>query len=93
MMNEMMLSITTPEWSKAWLQHAMDYKSKALTISNNRFRIPRLQAYAYWMTGKRQYYENAKKDLRLQSPILFTNDAATFTLDAIFMQEVMEPSF
>ncbi len=93
MMNEMMLSITTPEWSKAWLQHAMDYKSKALTISNNRFRIPRLQAYAYWMTGKRQYYENAKKDLRLQSPILFTNDAATFTLDAIFMQEVMKQPY
>lgn len=88
MMNEMMLSITTPEWSKVWLRHAAEYKSKALTISNNHFRIPRLQAYAYWKTGKEKYFNNAIKDLRISSPILFTNDAATFTLDAIFMQEV-----
>lgn len=88
MMNEMMLSITTPEWSKAWLQHAAEYKNKALTISNNRFRIPRLQAYAYWMSGDKTYFNNATNDLKISSPILFTNDAATFTLDAIFMQEV-----
>lgn len=91
MMNEMMLSITTPEWSRAWLQHAMEYKTKALTISKNRFRIPRLQAYAYWMSGDGKYLSTARNDLKISTPILYTNDAATFTLDAIFMQEI-EPS-
>ncbi|MDO4173031.1 MAG: hypothetical protein Q4D28_10065, partial [Prevotellaceae bacterium] len=51
MMNEMMLSLTTPEWSRAWLQHAVEYKHKALTISRNHFLKPRLQAYSCWHTG------------------------------------------
>lgn len=88
-MNEMIMSVSTPEWDKAWLEHATDYKEKALNISGNRFRIPRLQAYAYLFTGKKKYYDNAMKDLHLQFPILYTNDAATFTLDAIFLQEVL----
>lgn len=90
MMNEMMLSITTPQWSRAWLRHAADYKEKALRISNNHFRVPRLKAYAYWLTGKPEYRESSLKDLRSPFPIRFTNDAATFCMDAIFMQEVMD---
>lgn len=89
MMNEMMMSLSTPEWDKAWLSHAADYKMKAFTISHNHFRVPRLQAYAYWLTGNRKYYDNAVKDLRIKLPVLSTNDAATFTLDAVFLQEVM----
>ncbi|MDO4931145.1 MAG: DUF6250 domain-containing protein [Prevotellaceae bacterium] len=88
MMNEMMLSLTTPEWSRAWLQHAVEYKHKALTISRNHFRIPRLQAYAWWHTGRRQCHSTAYEDLKSPFPIRYTNDAATFALDAIFMQEV-----
>ena len=106
MMNEMMLSVTTPEWEKAWLQHAIDYKDKALSISKNKFRVPRLQAYAYWWTGNKKHLDNAWTDLLDNQPFkmlegqesmntipmgkggFYTNDAATFTLDAIFMQEV-----
>lgn len=108
MMNEMMLSLTTPEWSRAWLTHAMDYKEKALTISRNHFRIPRLKAYAYWHTGNKTCYATALEDLQRNEPFrmlrgaesmntipmggkggFYTNDAATYALDAIFMQEVM----
>ncbi len=106
MMNEMMLSVTTPEWEKVWLQHAIDYKDKALSISRNKFRVPRLQAYAYWLTGNKKHLDNAWTDLHGNQPFkmlegqesmntipmgkggFYTNDAATFTLDAIFMQEV-----
>lgn len=107
MMNEMMISVSTPEWDHTWLDHAANYKQKALTISRNKFRIPRLQGYAYWLTGKREYVESALNDLVSPFRMLdgaesqntasmtskggfFTNDAATFTLDAIFLQEVME---
>lgn len=89
MMNEMMLSLSTPEWNKAWLSHAAEYKEKALKISNNHFRIPRLKAYAYWLTGNNAYWQAALKDLKISDKIIYTNDAATFSLDAIFMQEVM----
>ena len=89
MMNEIMLSLTTPEWSKTWLTHASHYKEKAIEISRNHFRIPRLKAYAYWQTGKEQYLQEAWHDLRSPFPIRCTNDAATYGLDAIFMQEVL----
>lgn len=89
MMNEIMLSLTTPEWNKTWLQHAKEYKEKAFSLSNNKFRIPRLKAYAYWLTGYKPYYNAAINDLKISDKLQSTNDAATSVLDAIFMQEVM----
>lgn len=108
MMNEMMLSVSTPEWGRAWLTHAAEYKEKALTISKNHFRIPRLKAYAYWHTGNKSYYDTSINDLHRNDPFrmlqgadslntipmggkggFYTNDAATYALDAIFMQEVL----
>ena len=99
MMTEMMLSMpfadkkeskeTAEKWKQTWLTMCCDYKEKALTISGNKFRIPRLQAYAYWFTGKESYRDIVKKDLRIKLPIRATNDAATYTLDAIFSKEVM----
>ncbi len=90
MMNEMMLSLTTPEWDKAWLHHAEEYCRKATELSHNHFRIPRLQAYAYWLTGKRKFFDEAVRQLHIGNRVTSTNEAATFTLDAIFMQEVMD---
>ena len=90
MMNEMMLSLTTPEWNKAWLHHAEEYREKATELSHSHFWIPRLQAYAYWLTGKRKYFDEAVMQLRIGNRVTSTNEAATFTLDAIFMQEVMD---
>ena len=62
MMVEMMLSMpfaenkeskaTAEMWQQTWLDMCSNYKEKALRISRNNFRIPRLQAYAYWFTGK-----------------------------------------
>lgn len=93
MMNEMMLTINNKKWSSVWLDHAANYKEKALLISGNKFRIPRLKGYAYWKTGKKEYLKSAYDDLMKSIPFsnksnFFTNDAATWTLDAIFLQEV-----
>lgn len=89
MMTEMILSLTTPEWSAAWLNYCAEYKEKAHILSGSHFRIPRLKAYAYWLTGKEAYRQSALRDLHSPFPLRFTNDAATFALDAIFMQEVL----
>lgn len=115
-MNEMMQMIDVPEWEAAWLDHAANYKRKAWEISANRFRIPRLAAYASWMTGSKEQATSAWNDLlrrsskgqtrlfdyetnRVVQPTVLTpldediristNDAATWTLDAIFMLEVL----
>ncbi|MBR2192349.1 MAG: hypothetical protein IJ910_03445 [Bacteroidaceae bacterium] len=94
-MNEMMEMIDLPEWHRTWLTHARDYKRKALEISNNHFLIPRLSAYAGWLLPSEEHINTAWRDLlrfELQggttAPVQSTNDAATWTLDAIFMQEV-----
>ena len=94
-MNEMQEMIDLPEWNRTWLTHARDYKRKALEISNNRFLIPRLSAYAGWLLPSEEHVNTAWSDLlRFErqggttAPVLSTNDAATWTLDAIFMQEV-----
>jgi hypothetical protein len=94
-MNEMMEMIDLPEWNHTWLTHARDYKRKALEISNNRFLIPRLSAYAGWLLPSDEHINTAWSDLlRFErqggttAPVQSTNDAATWTLDAIFMQEV-----
>lgn len=99
MMTEMMLSMPfsnkneskaiADKWQQTWLDMCCEYKDKALKISGNHFRIPRLQAYAYWFTGKEKYLDIVKKDLRIRMPIRATNDAATYTLDAVFIKEVM----
>ena len=94
-MNEMMEMIDLPEWNRTWLNHARDYKRKALEISNNHFLIPRLSAYAGWLLPSEEHINTAWRDLlRFErqggttAPVQSTNDAATWTLDAIFMQEV-----
>ena len=75
-------------WRQTWLDFCCQYKEKAWNISKNKFRIPRLQGYAWWYTGNPHYLNIIRKDLWLRKPILYTNDAATFALDAIFLQEV-----
>ena len=91
-MNEMIPMMDCEPWNQTWLNFCRDYKEKARTISNNRFLIPRLHAYAGWLLGDKSLTDDAWNDLlRFKSPsdpILYTNDAATWILDAIFLQEV-----
>lgn len=64
LMNEMMEML--PEevaWRKTWLELCRDYRIKADTISHNHFRIPRLAAYAYYITQDKAQYQEAWKEL------------------------------
>ena len=90
--NELIPMVNLPEWNQTWLDFCRDYKQKALEISKNHFRIPRLQAYAGWLLNSQPLKDAAWKDiLRFKSPtdpVTATNDAATWTLDAIYSLEV-----
>ena len=95
LMNELEMSIDHKPFFATWLSHAARYKQEAKRITKSKFLIPRLSAYAGWRLGSEQLKATAWDDLLNHSPldankkILSTNDCATWTLDAIFLKEVI----
>ena len=93
LINELQLSIDNPQFFYLWRIHNSQYKEKAFEIKRNKFRIPRLQAYAAWQGNAptaKAAWESLLGNLPLApKPTLWTNDCATWTMDAIFMQETL----
>lgn len=95
LINELEMSIDHKPFFATWLNHAARYKQEAKRITKSKFLIPRLTAYAGWRLGNDQLKATAWDDLLNHSPldankkILSTNDCATWTLDAIFLKEVI----
>lgn len=96
LMNELQQSIDHPGFFAAWLDHNRQYKQKAWQISRNKFLVPRLSAYAAWRLGDPRLTRQAWTDLldhiplpMTDKPVFWTNDAATWALDAIFLKEVL----
>jgi hypothetical protein len=89
-MNELMEMLPASEtaWRQTWLTFCRDYRQKATDISHNTFRIPRLPAYAYFLTHDPAQQRQAWLELGRHAEHLFTNDVATWSLDAIYMLEV-----
>lgn len=113
-MNEVMCMVDMPEWEKLWLDHAINYKQKALTIGRNRFRVSRLAGYAAYKTMNEAKKKEAWIDLMTtlehtpappfkiekvlpphvpapkdECATISTNDAALWSLDAIYLMEVI----
>lgn len=100
LMNEMESCYPNNRFYEQWIDHAKNYKQKALEISKNKFLLPRLSAYAGWRLGDEQKKSEAWNDLLNHIPLrqinnskhnyqIWTNDCATWTLDAIFMKETI----
>lgn len=99
---EMQLSIPHPTFYNVWLDHNRQYKEKAYEIKKSRLLIPRLTGHAGWMLGDEERKQTAWQDLlkhrplpatweeTQQRPSVWTNDCATWTLDAIFLKEVIK---
>ena len=95
MINELEPMIECPEFYETWAQHAAQYQSMALKIRKNKFLVPRLTAYGAWRLGDTSLQSKAWNDLLNHIPLrnrttIWTNDCATWTLDAIFMKEVLQ---
>ena len=96
LLNEIQESIDHPRFYAAWLDHNRQYKQKALEVSHNAFLVPRLSAYAAWRLGNQQLKQQAWDDLFHHVPtpnlqkLFWTNDAATWVVDAIFLKEVLK---
>lgn len=91
-MNELLVSVPCAEFEACWLDFARRYKQMAHDIRHSDFPVRRLEAYAAW-----QERDPVRTSLTWDALWKYadrtsnTNDAALWSLDAIYMQEVIRP--
>jgi hypothetical protein len=87
--NELMPMMDCKSFEQVWLDHARRYKDMALKISRNKFPVRRLDAYAAWHDREAQRKAAVWSALLEPRKGLSTNEAALWSLDAIYMLEVL----
>ena len=89
-MNELLVNVPCTEFRDCWLDFARRYKQMAIDIRHNHFPVRRLEAYAAWHDRDPQRMAAAWDALWKHSDRTSnTNDASLWSLDAIYMQEVL----
>ena len=89
-MNELLPMVKHQAFNKVWIDFARRYKQMALTVRHSSFPVRRLEAYAAWHDRDPQRTAAVWKALWNRSDSTSnTNDAALWSLDAIYMQEVL----
>lgn len=88
-MCELQMMLHEPAFDKAWLRHADEYRRKARDISKNHFPVRRLEAYAAAQNDDRERALRTWHDLLRSGKEVSTNAAALWSLDAIYMLEVL----
>jgi hypothetical protein len=92
-MNElfMMLDSRDSKFPACWLDFARRYKQMALKIRNSEFPVRRLESYAAWMDRDPKRTASVWDALwKHGDNTSNTNDAALWSLDAIYMLEVLQ---
>lgn len=87
--NELMPMTGCKAFEQAWLDHARRYREMALKVSRNHFPVRRLDAYAAWQDRDAQRQARVWSALLAPRKGISTNDAALWSLDAIYMLEVL----
>lgn len=91
LMNELMPMVRDDKFAATWLDFARRYKQMALDIRKSSFPVRRLEAYAAWMDRDPQRTASVWDALWLHGDSTSnTNDAALWSLDAIYMLEVLK---
>ena len=92
-MNELLpllsFSSTFHPFSQVWLDLARRYRDMAWKVSANKFPVRRLDAYAAWMDRDSERKTAVWQSLMRPAKGISTNDAALWSLDAIYMLEVI----
>lgn len=87
-MNELMEMVNVPSFNKIWLDFANRYKDEA-TKNHKHFPVRRLEAYAAWKNNDKARAMRTWQNLLKDKDYFSTNDAALWSLDAIYMLEVL----
>ena len=88
-MNELMPVMNNAAFNQCWLDHARRYREMALKVRRNHFPVRRLDAYAAWLDRDPQRKAFVWNSLLAPRKGISTNDAALWSLDAIYMLEVI----
>ena len=88
-MNELLPMVNNAAFNQCWLDHARRYRDMAWQTRKNRFPVRRLDAYAAWLDRDTQRKAFVWNSLLAPQKGLSTNDAAMWSLDAIYMLEVI----
>lgn len=97
--NELSDMIKEPTFYRAWYEHARDFERNSQEISGNHQRIIRLEAYAAHQSHDTQLATKTWNDLLgrhrnhkagQKQPTISTNEAASWSLAAIYTQEVLK---
>jgi hypothetical protein len=88
-MNELLPMMNNTAFNQCWLDHARRYRSMAWQTRKNKFPVRRLDAYAAWLDRDIQRKTFVWNSLLAPSKGLSTNEAALWSLDAIYMLEVL----
>jgi hypothetical protein len=89
-MNELMPMVRHDKFAATWLDFARRYKQMSYTIRHSSFPVRRLEAYAAWKDRDPQRTTSVWDALwKHGDSTSNTNDAALWSLDAIYMQEVL----
>ena len=89
-MNELLPLAGDKAFAKTWIDFARRYKQMSFDIRHSSFPVRRLEAYAAWHDRDPQRAAQTWKALWQQGDRTSnTNNAALWSLDAIYMQEVL----
>ena len=88
-MNELMPLMQMSRFDDVWLDFARRYRVMAERISGNKFPVRRLDAYAAWKDCDVERKAEVWRSLLRPARELSTNEAALWSLDAIYMLEVI----
>lgn len=88
-MNELMPMMRVPSFEQAWLDHARRYRETVRRMGTNKFPVRRLDAYAAWKDRDAERKQQVWRSLLRPSNEISTNDAALWSLDAIYMLEII----
>ena len=88
-MNELLPMMNNDAFNRCWLDHARRYRDMAWQTRKNTFPVRRLDAYAAWIDRDIERKAFVWNSLLAPRKGLSTNDAAMWSLDAIYMLEVI----
>ena len=88
-MNELLPMVGDKSFAACWLDHARRYRDMAMKVTRNSFPNRRLDAYAAWQDRDPQRKAFVWNSLLAPRKGISTNDAAMWSLDAIYMLEVI----
>ena len=92
--NELVELLPDSSWQKAWTNHAAHYTPMLTILGTTHFLVPRLTAYAAYYLHNGDLARQAWNELhKIYHPYAdddySTNDAATWSLSAIYLKEVL----